>query len=183
MDSPVYGDDHWFCSLACYKAHLLETPSYTHNALLQGLQTRARKEFGWDKLVKPAPPRCTLQMFGGPLSVTEFLTVGDDPEVEAVALSGHDITHGMVVELRRRQSDQEGFRQVFQTNTETHTETPSTGACLFDKLVTDIKGEQKEKIAHSQGKSLFKAMSNRRKKTTTEGVMEQNSVNQNRENE
>lgn len=166
MISPVYGDDHWFCSLACYKAHLLETPSYTHNALLQTLQTRARTEFGMDFPIKAAPPRCTLQMFGGPLSVADFLAVADNPVVEALAVSGHDITESMVVELRRKQSDQEGFRQVFQTSTEPSRETATTGTCLFDKLVTDIKGERQEKIEKSQGKSIFKAMSNRRKKTT-----------------
>jgi hypothetical protein len=165
MDSPVYGDDHWFCSLACYKAHLLETPSYTHNTLLQTLHTRARTEFHMEGPVKAAPPRCALQMFGGPLPVADFLAVADNPAVEVVAHDGHDITESMVVELRRKQSDEEGFRQVFQTGTDTTRETSTTGGCLFDKLVTDIKGERKEKIEKSQGKSIFKAM-NRRKRVS-----------------
>ena len=164
MGTPVYGDDNWFCSLSCYKGHLLETPSYAHQAQLQTLSERARQEFGVTKSIKPAPPRSALAMFGGSLTTQEFLGVCGDPKVEVVVLHNNDITENTVIEVRRQQTDKEGFQQMFAT-TQAPVEHQHTTNSLFDQLAANIEVERKQKIASSQGKFIFKAMNGRKKST------------------
>lgn len=163
MDAAIPGDDRWFCSLPCYKAHLLDTPSYAHQTQLQALPTVARQVYGVHAPIKPAPPRTALAMFGGPLSTADFLAAARDPDVEVVRLHGHDVTHATVLEVRRRQSDQEGFRQVFEATTAAAEPHPE-GASLFDSLSSEIKNERKDKIVSMQGRGIFKAMGYRRRK-------------------
>lgn len=167
MDAPIHGDDHWFCSLACYKAHLIETPSYAHQCQLQTLPTRARKEYGVTDPIKAAPPRAALAMFGGPLSAAEFLAVTEQPLVDVVTLRGHDITQGTVIEVRRKQTDQEGFRQVFEGAATSAPAAQQGGASLFDELAKDIAQEKRERIRTTQGRSIFQTMASRRGRAHT----------------
>ena len=163
MEAPIFGDDHWFCSLACYKAHLVETPSYSHQCQLQTLPTRARQEYGFSDYIKAAPPRSALAMFGGPLSPAEFLAVTDKPAVEVVTLRGHDITQGTIMEVRHKQTDQEGFRQVFEVaSTSGTTGSAAAGTSLFDEMAQSIQQEKRERITSTQGRSIFQTMAARR---------------------
>jgi len=163
MATAIWGDHHWFCSLPCYKAHLLETPSYAHQMLLQALPTRARTEFKVTAPIKPAPPRAALAMFGGPLTVQEFLAVAADPAVQVTVVSDHEVSHSTIVEVQRKQSDRDGFREVFhQGSAASATDVPDTDT-LFEKIARDISTTRNEKIADMQGKSMFKGMGAKRK--------------------
>lgn len=142
---PVCDGRYVYCSWACRKAHLLETPcSATHEAL-QALPTHARRA-GHLAPIKPAPPRETLSVFGGPLSIEEFRAVAGDPKRDAFVLPEHMVTERVVFELRRQQSDAETYCQVFEQN-----RTPlqhSTAGCnahqddyadVFDGIVASAK--------------------------------------------
>lgn len=66
----VYGN---FCSLSCCKAYLLDANQFSSNYELTLLSCMANDVYGVRcDVIKRAPPRLMLQMFGGPLSIEEF---------------------------------------------------------------------------------------------------------------
>lgn len=66
-----------FCSWSCAKAYLLASSSYTLNVVSPFLTMLHRTVTGHVKHIVPAPPRQTLQMFGGQLSIEEFRAATD----------------------------------------------------------------------------------------------------------
>jgi len=103
-------------------------------------------------------------MFGGSLSVQDFLSVCDNPKMQVVPLHQHDITHNTVIEVRRQRTDKEGFQNMFNASTQTAQQSGNDSNSLFDKMAAEIKVERREKVASSQGKSIFKLMSERKNK-------------------
>ena len=60
-----------FCSLACAKAYLLETPTFNTGLMVMLLSKMGREIYGEEK-IDPAPPRLSLDIFGGPFSIDTF---------------------------------------------------------------------------------------------------------------
>lgn len=108
-------DEYVYCSWSCRKAHLIETQSYHNTLALQGLPTKARKQSGILKEIKPSPPRMCLAIFGGPLSIEDFRAMSADESRSMDILPEYLITEKVVYELKQQQSDTETFRKVFQS--------------------------------------------------------------------
>lgn len=64
----VYG---CFCSLSCAKAHLLETGTFNSAYQMLLLSKMARHVYGESEVIA-APPRLSLDVFGGPFSLQRF---------------------------------------------------------------------------------------------------------------
>lgn len=64
----VYGN---FCSLSCTKAFILETATFDSSLQLILLERMAREIYGVTS-VTASPPRLSLEMFGGPYSISQF---------------------------------------------------------------------------------------------------------------
>lgn len=165
---PVAGDGLLFCSWACYKAHLLEQPSYHNQMLLKDLATRARKEHGIIDFIKPAPERAMLAMFGGSLSVERFLAEARDPASAVAIKRGRVICDHMLEEHRRRQSDTDSYKDVFRaSNKEAPRERHESAGCsttsnkLFYDNLKSIRA--KGKGAPSKPPTMFASMMTKRK--------------------
>lgn len=61
-----------FCSLACAKAHLLETPAFDTNRRLLLLRHVATTVYGMSGDIVAAPPRMCLKRFGGTLDLDSY---------------------------------------------------------------------------------------------------------------
>jgi hypothetical protein len=62
-----------FCSFSCMMAYNKETDRNSiKNYLIKFLYTKLTGTFLLDIQLEPAPPRCTLKMFGGDLTIEEF---------------------------------------------------------------------------------------------------------------
>ena len=64
----VYGN---FCSLNCAKAYLLNLPFFEKEQHMYVFMRMARELYKMDNVIE-APPKESLQMFGGPFSIEEF---------------------------------------------------------------------------------------------------------------
>lgn len=172
---PVAGDGLLFCSWACYKAHLQEQPSYHNQMLLKDLATRARKEDGIIDFIQPAPERATLAMFGGSLSVEEFLKVAPDPARTVAIKRGRVVCEHMLEEHRRRQSDTDSYKDVFRaSNKEAPRERHESAGCsttsskLFYDNLKSIRA--KGKGVPAKAPSMFSGMMTKRKQNVPVGV-------------
>ena len=65
----VYGH---FCSVNCGKAYILENSTYDRGQHLNVFVKMLRDVYGITKKVIEAPPRVSLQKFGGPFNINEF---------------------------------------------------------------------------------------------------------------
>lgn len=65
-----------FCSFACCKAFVLSSSTCDVNRASTNLTMLYRWAMGKTGHVTPAPPRCTLRMFGGELDIDEFRRLG-----------------------------------------------------------------------------------------------------------
>jgi hypothetical protein len=83
-----------FCSLECGKGHVLEADTYNRAMRICLFARMAREVYGVDD-VKAAPPRITLQKFGGPYSLEAFRR--NAPRRVAVVTPPF-VTHHMFVE-------------------------------------------------------------------------------------
>lgn len=60
-----------FCSLMCAKAYLLETPTFNTGLSIMLLSKMGREVYSVDE-IQTAPPRLSLDMFGGPYTIDAF---------------------------------------------------------------------------------------------------------------
>jgi hypothetical protein len=90
----VYG---CFCSIACAAAHLLEQTGYETTSQLLLLDRMAREVYGVTEYI-PAPPRLSLEMYGGPYSLERFR--GMSSGGEALMVAPPFVSTYMVVEER-----------------------------------------------------------------------------------
>lgn len=65
----VYG---CFCSFSCARAHLLERVGFDVQNQLILLERMGKEVYGLDHLPDAAPPRLSLEQFGGPYSLARF---------------------------------------------------------------------------------------------------------------
>lgn len=70
-----------FCSWGCAKAHLMDQHPYNVGRLSTILTLLHRRTVGHIKHIVRAPPRVSLQMFGGPFSIEEFRQVSASENV------------------------------------------------------------------------------------------------------
>ena len=92
----VYGN---FCSLGCAKGYIMASPT-ADSALFTSLFTQMARELYGVHTVNAAPPRITLQMFGGPYSIKKFRA----PETRSTIIEAPFVTSFMVVEEKHEQS-------------------------------------------------------------------------------
>lgn len=89
----VFGN---FCSLRCAKGYLVDNPTFESSQQINMFSKMAREVYGQTD-VAIAPPRTTLQMFGGPYSVDAFR----EKPITASIVAPPFITSYMVVEERQ----------------------------------------------------------------------------------
>lgn len=93
----VYG---YFCRPCCSLAYVKEQLSTDVTRCLIWTQTVLRNFFGYKSSeMKPAPPRCTLQKFGGTLTLKEFY--GDDGTIFKSLISPPFATFAMYAEITK----------------------------------------------------------------------------------
>ena len=61
-----------FCSFSCMVAYKNELKNYNKDYLLKYLYNKLTGSLLSDSKITPAPPRCSLKMFGGELDINEF---------------------------------------------------------------------------------------------------------------
>jgi len=88
-----------FCSLSCAKAYIMASPT-ADSAMLTSLFTQMARELYGVYIVHAAPPRITLQMFGGPYSISKFRA----SETRSTVIDAPFVTSFMVVEEKHEQS-------------------------------------------------------------------------------
>jgi len=82
-----------FCSLGCAKGYIMASPT-ADSAYFTSLFTQMARELYGVCEVHAAPPRMTLQFFGGPYSISKFRSV----ETRATLIEAPFVTSHMVVE-------------------------------------------------------------------------------------
>lgn len=65
----VYG---WYCSANCAKGYVLEHSMFDRGYQMNILVRMLREVYGIHESVREAPPRTSLQMFGGPFDIEAF---------------------------------------------------------------------------------------------------------------
>lgn len=65
----VYG---WFCSANCAKAYILEHSTFDRGYQMNIFVRMLREVYGIEESIEEAPPRLSLQMFGGPFDIKSF---------------------------------------------------------------------------------------------------------------
>ncbi len=99
-----------FCSFACCKAFVLCSSDCDANTVSTNLTMLHRWTTGRTTHVTPAPPRCTLRMFGGELDILEFRRAGGEegPCIKAfppnMILRGPNIMRPETVTMSSRDS-------------------------------------------------------------------------------
>ena len=88
-----------FCSLSCAKGHIMASPT-ADSAYFTSLFTQMAREIYGVHTVNAAPPRVTLQMFGGPYSIKKFRAA----ETRATVIEAPFVTSYMVVEEKHDRS-------------------------------------------------------------------------------
>ena len=76
----VFGN---FCSPACAKRHILDNPSHESGMMLVLMERLAREVFGHTHVVA-SPPRLSLAIFGGHLSIDNFRALSERCETTIV---------------------------------------------------------------------------------------------------
>jgi hypothetical protein len=169
-----------YCSWSCRKAHLIETQSYHNTLALQNLPTKARKQSGILTEIKPSPPRMCLNIFGGPLTIEQFRAMAADescsmdilPEclVTTKVLEGL-VKERIVYELRKKQSDTETFKTVFDlgrsnTASDARMDTAgcsSTNSSLYYELDKTLKGAERAKAPQGGTRGPLGALMTKKK--------------------
>ena len=129
FSGPPVVDEQIYCSWSCRKADLMDHISYHSNLQLQELPVKARQRNGIITPIKPSPDRCSLRMFGGPLSIEEFRAIAANQSMSTDVARGTMITERMLHVIKTRQSDTEGFHRVFGPQT---LSVPSSGMASGD---------------------------------------------------
>lgn len=86
-----------FCSLSCAKAFVLERSGFDVPTQLVLLERMAREIYGIEN-IEPSPPRLTLDIYGGPYSLSRFRTLSKT--CTSSIISAPFISTYMVVEER-----------------------------------------------------------------------------------
>ena len=86
-----------FCSWACMKAHNLRSASYTKSINANTITLFHKRCTGVMRGIRAAPPRMTLAVFGGSMSIEEFRAASGKP-LEYTVLPPRMITHHQSVE-------------------------------------------------------------------------------------
>lgn len=95
----VYGN---FCSLACCKSHLCDTSSFNSGLQMLLIEKMGREIYGVSE-IRAAPPRLTLQLFGGPYTIERFRDIGKERRV--IEHSPPFVCAYHVIEEREQQHD------------------------------------------------------------------------------
>lgn len=74
----VYGS---FCGFPCAKAHILETDTFNTGLQLTMFDRMARDVYNIKDDIKAAPPRLSLNIFGGPYGIEAFRKNKDDVKI------------------------------------------------------------------------------------------------------
>ena len=72
----VFGLVGTFCSWGCVKAYNIDTTGYLSGRVANNIALLRKRVEGRVSPVRAAPPRQTLAVFGGPLSIEEFRATG-----------------------------------------------------------------------------------------------------------
>ena len=97
----VFGN---FCSLRCAKGYIVDNPTFESSQQLNMFSKMTREVYNVTE-VQIAPPRMTLQMFGGPYNIETFR----EKSFSATILSPPFITSYMVVEERQNISNASSY--------------------------------------------------------------------------
>jgi hypothetical protein len=98
----VYG---FFCRPCCSLAYVNEHQSTDNSRCLSWTQQILRKYFNYSNLImKPAPPRCALKKFGGPMDFDQFY--GNDGTVVVSCISPPFVTFSMYLEITNIKSEE-----------------------------------------------------------------------------
>lgn len=127
--------------------------------------------------VSIAPPRMTLQMFGGPYTIEKFRS----DELNASILAPPFITSYMIVEERQQVSNASsyalnakgtvrGLRRPTETVSMIHSDAPKEGESLYEKccIRNDKGGTSQEELVP---KCVEKKERGKKKKETTGGTL------------
>jgi hypothetical protein len=97
----VYG---FFCRPCCSLAYVNEHQSTDNSRCLSWTLQILRKYFNCTScFMKPAPPRCALQKFGGPMNFDEFY--GNDGTIVVSCISPPFVTFSMFLEITNIKSE------------------------------------------------------------------------------
>lgn len=92
----VYGN---FCSLRCAKGYIMTSPT-ADSANISSLFTQMARDIYGVQTVHAAPPRLTLQMFGGPYNINKFR----GHELRSNIIEAPFVTSYMVVEEKHQKA-------------------------------------------------------------------------------
>ena len=89
----VYG---WFCSANCAKAYILEHSTFDRGYQMNIFVRMLRDIYSIDRGVVEAPPRISLQMFGGPFDIESFRSEKNI----CLVIAPPFVSHSMLIEER-----------------------------------------------------------------------------------
>ena len=139
-----------FCSLSCGKAYLLETPTFNTGLSVMLLAKMGREIYN-EPNIQTAPPRLSLDIFGGPYSINAFR----NQKNEVITHVPPFVSTYMVCEERTQAHDSmaagvdlgasvRGLRRptnAAKNTPNTPTSAAAPGASLYSKYVVERTGE------------------------------------------
>lgn len=134
FDGKPVVDEHVYCSWACRKAHLKETPSAHNTLMLQELATKARAQSGVCGEIHPAPARACLAIFGGPLSIAQFRAMSDSGGTSAFVVPEILMTQRVMYEVRNLETDAQSFKKMFDAHEQSAAPEARTQEGLYHEL-------------------------------------------------
>jgi len=140
-----------FCSFSCMIAYNNECrASYRKNYLIKYLYKKITGALLLDSQLEPAPPRCTLKMFGGVLTIDEFRNSFNERKIYKMIQYPMFVSKDYIEEV--------DITNVKRVNQNVFTETQQISYNLDDKRIEDAKNRlsQIEKTTVTFGNTIDK---------------------------